>query len=57
MESNKQNNQPVQKVEKEISLGQQNRQPAQEIKQESTLFAEPIFQVGNFTVTNSLITS
>lgn len=28
-----------------------------EIQHESTLFAEPIFKIGNFTVTNSLLTS
>lgn len=32
-------------------------QPRQEIQHEPTLFAEPIFHVGSFTVTNSLINS
>jgi F-type H+-transporting ATPase subunit a len=31
--------------------------PNQEITHETTLFAEPIFHVGGFTITNSLITS
>jgi len=30
---------------------------SQEIIQEPTLFAEPVFHIGNFTITNSLITS
>ena len=29
----------------------------QEVSHEATLFAEPIFHIGNFTVTNSLIMS
>lgn len=36
---------------------QSNSQTSQEISHESTLFAEPILHVGNFTVTNSLIMS
>ena len=36
---------------------QNNTQPSQEIQTESTLFAEPILHVGNFTITNSLIMS
>jgi len=38
---------------------QQQNLPAenQEISHESTLFAEPIFDIGNFTVTNSLLNS
>ncbi|MFA6322469.1 MAG: FoF1 ATP synthase subunit a [Candidatus Buchananbacteria bacterium] len=45
----------------EVTLPVAEHQAAQEvsteIKHETTLFAEPIFSVGNFTVTNSLITS
>jgi len=36
---------------------QSNSQTSQEISHESTLFAEPILHVGNFTITNSLIMS
>ncbi|HBI50494.1 MAG TPA: hypothetical protein DDY21_01450 [Candidatus Moranbacteria bacterium] len=36
---------------------QQNTEVSQEIQTESTLFAEPILHVGNFTITNSLIMS
>ncbi len=36
---------------------QQNIEAPQEIQTESTLFAEPILHVGNFTITNSLIMS
>jgi len=36
---------------------QQNIESTQEISHESTLFAEPILHVGNFTITNSLIMS
>lgn len=39
------------------TLAQQNIEVAQEIQHESTLFAEPILHVGNFTITNSLIMS
>jgi F-type H+-transporting ATPase subunit a len=39
------------------TLTQQNTEAAQEIQHESTLFAEPILHVGNFTITNSLIMS
>lgn len=35
----------------------QQTQTHQEIKHETTLFAEPIFQIGSFTVTNSLLNS
>jgi len=39
-------------------VDQSNEQHAnQEIQHETTIFAEPIFQIGNFTVTNSLINS
>jgi F-type H+-transporting ATPase subunit a len=34
-----------------------NTENNQEITSESTLFAEPIFHIGNFTITNSLINS
>lgn len=37
-------------------MGQSNSE-IQEISHESTLFAEPIFHIGNFTVTNALFTS
>ena len=40
----------------EISA-QSNQEVTQEIQHESTLFAEPILHVGNFTITNSLIMS
>lgn len=40
----------------EIST-QQNMESTGEIQHESTLFAEPILHVGNFTITNSLIMS
>jgi F-type H+-transporting ATPase subunit a len=36
---------------------QSNTQASQEVSHESTLFAEPILHVGNFTITNSLIMS
>lgn len=36
---------------------QLNNSNPQEIKHESTLFAEPIFHIGKFTVTNSLLNS
>mgnify|MGYP002070787323 CR=1 FL=1 len=36
---------------------QANNSNAGEIKHETTLFAEPIFHVGKFTVTNSLLSS
>lgn len=36
---------------------QLNNPASQEIKNESTLFAEPIFHVGKFTITNSLLNS
>ncbi len=39
------------------TASQSNAQTAQEISHESTLFAEPILHVGNFTITNSLIMS
>jgi F-type H+-transporting ATPase subunit a len=39
------------------NLQQPNTQPNQEIQTESTLFAEPIAHIGNFTITNSLLTS
>lgn len=39
------------------NLEQLNNQQNQEIQMESTLFAEPIFHIGNFTITNSLINS
>lgn len=37
------------------NIAQQNMENTQEISHESTLFAEPILHVGNFTITNSLI--
>ena len=40
-----------------VSSEQQNNETSQEIQHESTLFAEPILHVGNFTITNSLIMS
>ncbi|HBI34186.1 MAG TPA: hypothetical protein DEA43_05055 [Candidatus Moranbacteria bacterium] len=36
---------------------QSNTEVSQEIQTESTLFAEPILHVGNFTITNSLVMS
>nr|AQS29748.1 hypothetical protein [uncultured bacterium] len=39
------------------NLNYQSTVSGQPIQHESTLFAEPIFQIGNFTVTNSLLTS
>lgn len=39
------------------NLEQSNSQQNQEIQTESTLFAEPIFHIGNFTITNSLLNS
>ena len=39
------------------TLAQNNIENTQEISHESTLFAEPILHVGNFTITNSLIMS
>jgi F-type H+-transporting ATPase subunit a len=39
------------------NLEQSNNQQNQEIQMESTLFAEPIFHIGNFTITNSLLNS
>ena len=41
-------------------LNQENQllgESRQEIKHEITLFAEPVFHIGGFTVTNSLINS
>jgi len=38
-------------------MSESNPQPNTEISHESTLFAEPILHVGNFTITNSLIMS
>ena len=40
----------------EISA-QSNQEMTQQIQHESTLFAEPILHIGNFTITNSLIMS
>jgi F-type H+-transporting ATPase subunit a len=39
------------------NLQQTNTQPNQELQTESTLFAEPIAHVGEFTITNSLLSS
>lgn len=39
------------------STSQSTPENAQEISHETTLFAEPIFKVGNFSITNSLIMS
>lgn len=38
-------------------IQQQNTESTQEISHETTIFAEPILHVGNFTITNSLIMS
>lgn len=38
-------------------MTENNQQPNQEIITETTLFAEPIAHIGNFTITNSLISS
>jgi F-type H+-transporting ATPase subunit a len=38
-------------------VAQTNTAPTQELVRENTLFAEPIFKIGNFQVTNSLLTS
>ncbi len=50
-------NQVANQVGQETDLNQQQGLMTQKIKHESTLFAEPIFHIGNFTVTNSLINS
>ena len=39
------------------NLPQQNTSGGNEIQTESTLFAEPITHIGNFTITNSLLSS
>jgi len=44
-------------LEKTIEVANTHEETSSEIKTESTLFAEPIFHIGNFTVTNSLFTS
>ncbi|MFA6215456.1 MAG: FoF1 ATP synthase subunit a [Patescibacteria group bacterium] len=50
-------NQAATPAEKELSVEKPSESQTQEIKHESTLFAEPIFHIDSFTVTNSLITS
>jgi F-type H+-transporting ATPase subunit a len=50
-----QQNQPIKEVGIDEAVGE--TAAVEEIKTETTLFAEPIFQAGSFTVTNSLITS
>jgi len=57
MTNSKQINQAANQAEPTVNLNQQPAQTTQEIKHESTLFAEPIFHISNFTVTNSLINS
>lgn len=41
----------------DTEIQQQNIESTQEIQHETTIFAEPILHVGNFTITNSLIMS
>lgn len=44
-------------VNHEVNQADQNEGQSSEIKMETTLYAEPVFHFGNFTVTNSLINS
>ena len=51
------NSQKINQASEEIGFNQLPEDQLTKIEHQSTLFAEPIFHIGNFTVTNSLINS
>ena len=44
-------------TEKSAQVNSHNVEGTAEVSHETTIFAEPIFHIGNFTVTNALINS
>ena len=57
--TNNQNNLAVQETDSTVSVSVESAEQnnSEQIVQEHTLFAEPVFSVGQFTVTNSLLSS
>ena len=57
METNSENSEIIQTLEIEHFEVAEHQETTGEISHEPTLFAEPVFNIGNFTVTNSLLNS